>query len=325
MKQLPIIDLHQDLLLYVEHKDLFPNDAVVQTGFGENERAGVRLVTATAFPHVDKKEHLDPKTNDIVEKGLVRYGQICEENASWRIVSNGQDFTDSLDSNNPRGIILHVEGLNAFSGDAQAWEMLERWYELGLRSMGIVWNLTNSLGGGTLDPVQGLTDLGRKVIEWLQKKDMIVDFAHMNEATFWDAVDIVKGPIVISHGNARAICDDPRNYTDEQLKRVASSGGLVGVFFSKKFLVAGRDVVIDDVVRHINHLRDVMGIDHVALGTDFGGIVSGFPGELKSIERLSLLWNALSEKGYDDESIEKIVYKNTVRVIGSILRSKRPI
>ncbi len=325
MKQLPIIDLHQDLLLYVKHKDLFPNDMVEQTGFVENERADVRLVTATAFPHVVDDEYLDSKTNDIIEEDLIRYGEICKKDVTWKLVLNGQDFLSSIVSNNPRGLVLHVEGLNAFSGDADAWKMLERWYQLGLRSVGIVWNLTNSLGGGTLDSTQGLTELGRKVLVWLQGKNMIVDFAHMNEATFWNASDVVRGPIVISHGNARAICDDPRNYTDEQLKHVAASGGIVGVFFSKKFLVTDRDATVDDVVRHINHLRDVMGIDHVGIGTDFGGILSGFPGELKSIERLSLLWDALFEAGYDDESIEKIAYKNALRVIGSILGPNQPI
>lgn len=325
MKQLPIIDLHQDLLLYVNNKDLFPNDVVAQTGFVENERAGVRIVTATAFPHVAQDEYLDPKTNTLIEEDLVRYGEMCKEGTVWKLILNSRDFVDSLELNNQKGIIAHVEGLNVFSGDARAWEMLERWYKLGLRSVGIVWNLTNSLGGGTLDPTQGLTDLGRKVIEWLQKKNMIVDFAHMNEATFWDAVDIVKGQIVISHGNARALCDDPRNYTDEQLKRVASSGGLVGVFFSKKFLITGRDATVADVVRHIDHFRDVMGIDHVAIGTDFGGIISGFPGGLTSVEYLPLLWEALSKAGYNDESIEKIAYKNAARVIGSILESKKQI
>ncbi len=325
MKPLSIIDLHQDLLLYVKHKELFKNDTVAQTGLAENERAGIRIVTATAFPYVTDDEYLDPKTNTLIESDLIEYQKICTESSEWKLVTNNKDFTDSLDSNNPRGIIMHIEGLNAFSGNPDAWEMLERWYQLGLRSVGIVWNLTNNLGGGTLDPKQGLTDLGREVVEWLQSKNMIVDFAHMNEATFWDAAGIVQGPIVISHGNARSLCDDVRNYTDKQLKRVTASGGLVGVFFSKKFLVTGREATIDDVVNHIDYLRDLIGIDFVALGSDFGGILSGFPGELKSVERLELLWEALSKRGYDDESIEKIAYKNALRVIGSILGSNQSV
>lgn len=325
MKQLPIIDLHQDLLLYVKNKDLFPNDVIAQTGFSENKRAGVRIVTATAFPHVADSEYLKPETNEIIEKELVGYREFVENNPTWKIIQDADDFKDSFSEENSRWLVLHVEGLNSFAGDSESWAMLERWYQIGLRSVGIVWNLTNSLGGGTLDPKQGLTPLGREVLGWLQRKNMIVDFAHMNEATFWDTADVVNGPIVISHGNARTICDDPRNYSDEQLRRVSVSGGIVGVFFSKKFLVTGRDATAVDVVRHINHLRDVMGIDHVALGTDFGGILSGFPGELKSVEQLTLLWNALSDAGYDDESIEKIAYKNALRVVSSLLKPQQTV
>ena len=286
----------------------------------------MRIATVTAFPHVSNNEaYLDAKTNSIIEVDLTRYGKICKENATWRIIKDEDSFRSSFDSVSPRGIVLHIEGLNSFTGDPTSWKMLERWYELGLRSVGIVWNLSNSLGGGTLDTTRRLTPLGRDVINWLQRKNMIVDFAHMNEATFWDAADIVRGPIVISHGNSRSICDDPRNYTDEQLQRVAASGGIIGVFFSKKFLVSGRDATIGDVIVHIDHLRNIMGIDHVAIGTDFGGILSGFPGKLQAVDRLPLLWDALVEHGYDHASIEKIAYVNALRVIGSILGANQPV
>ncbi len=325
MKQLPFIDLHQDLLLYEKHKELFPKDTIPQTGFVENRRAGAHIVVATAFPHVENHEYLNKKTNRLIESDLQEYSALYSaQNKEFQRIQNGNDISMCIEKN-CTGLVLHVEGLNAFSGKQEDWNMLERWYELGLRSIGIVWNLSNSLGGGTLDQTQGLTPLGEKVILWLTEHNMIIDMAHMNEKTFWDVAERVEYPLVISHGNARSVCNDPRNYTDEQIKRIASSGGIIGIFFSKKFITTDSTASLGDVVRHIDHIRSIVGIDHIGIGSDFGGILSGFPEGLESVERLEVLWDALRKQGYTEEEVEKIACKNALRVLKTILSKNKNV
>jgi membrane dipeptidase len=312
----PIIDLHQDLLLHVERRDLYPGGHW-QTSFEMLKRNNAKIIVASAFPVPDDHNFFNPAINELIEKDFESYRTYCKANPEWSVVKNGADVSAVLADKNRFGLLLHVEGLNVFSDE---WDMLERWYGLGWRSLGLVWNKTNPLGGGTEDPASGLSPRGREIIGWLSGKRMLVDFAHMNAPTFFDAAKIYKGPIIISHGNAAALCPGPRNYTDEQLRLVAQSGGVAGVFFGSTYLVGkGAPGTVHDAVRHFKHLRDVMGIDHVALGSDFGGITTGMLADLNSVDTLPLLWDTLRADGFSEEDIEKIAYKNARRVLEAVL------
>ena len=158
------------------------------------------------------------------------------------------------------------------------------------------------------------------MLEWLADRRMMIDFAHMNAPTFWDAVKKIQGPLIISHGNACVLCKNPRNYTDEQLKCVAEHNGVVGVFFAKTY-VTGRTLPgsVKDAANHIDHLRKIMGIDHVALGTDFGGIISGTLENLEKVTQLPNLWEELTQRGYTEEMIEKIAWRNARRALNEVL------
>lgn len=314
----PLIDLHEDLLLHINRRDLYPDHW--QTNFDMLERCDVRVTVATAFPVPPGENYFDPVSNDLIEKDFRAYGTHCQANDRWTLVRAAEDVRRCVQSHGPHGLLLHIEGLNVVgSGD---WDRLERWYDLGWRSLGIVWNKTNPLGGGTqdADPTHGLTPLGAEMLRWLQERRMVVDFAHMNAPTFADALRVVRGPIIVSHGNAAACCSNPRNYTDDQLRQVAKSGGVVGVFFAKTY-VTGRELpgTIADVVRHIEHLRRVMGIDHVALGTDFGGIITGHIAGLESLDRMPDFWAALARAGYTEDMCERIAYRNAERVLVEVL------
>ncbi|MSR85265.1 hypothetical protein EXS71_02415, partial [Candidatus Uhrbacteria bacterium] len=241
----PLLDLHEDLLLHINRRDLYPANHW-QTNFDFLKRNQVKATFATAFPVPPKENFFDPASNDMIESDFAQYLSYCETHPEWMIVKTKADLELLFQRNDRHGLILHIEGLNVVS-DAD-WPRLEKWYDMGWRSLGLVWNLTNPLGGGTKDSTTGLTMLGARMIEWLQAHHMVVDFAHMNAPTFADALKIVKGPIVISHGNACALCPNPRNYTDEQLRLVAERGGIVGVFFAKTYLTGSRPAVIEDVV-----------------------------------------------------------------------------
>lgn len=311
-----LVDLHQDLLLHINRRDLYPNHW--QTDFDMLLRTNTKVVVATAFPVPADEKYLDRVTNDMIESDFNEYNTRCKESGKHTIIKTAEDFSSALTAENHAGIILHIEGLNAITDTD--WEILERWYTLGWRSLGIVWNVTNSLGGGTKDPSTGLTPLGKKLIAWCEEKGMLVDFAHMNAPTFADAAACVRRPILVSHGNSCVLCKNPRNYTDEQLRLVAKTQGVVGVFFARTYVTGTPHAEISDIANHIDHLREIMGIDHVALGTDFGGIITGHVHQLDSLERLPLLWDELRARGYTEEDIEKVSWKNASRVIAQHLQ-----
>lgn len=310
----PIIDLHQDLLLHLTRRDFFPEGRSLQTSFEMIQKNNVKLVVSTAFPVPPNENYFDPISNTMIEEQFLAYRKKTEDDSSWMLVKTAHDVDRILSSENQHGLLLHVEGLNAFPVDG--FSTLNRWYDIGLRSMGIVWNLTNELGGGTKDPSQGLTSLGAEVIDWCRQKHVVVDFAHMNEPTFWDVAKRVEKPIYISHGNCRSLCESPRNYTDVQLRAVQDTNGVIGIMFAKTY-ITGRELpgVIADVIHHVDHLIETVGEDHIALGTDLGGVITGFVTGLESIDKLSSFLDALRVHGYSEGVIEKICFKNAARVL----------
>jgi membrane dipeptidase len=310
------IDLHQDLLLHMKRKDMYPDPNHVQTSPKMVEEANTRMLAGSIFPVTESEDHFSDENNSIITKELEEYKALCKDQG-WKLVKEARDIDDVYE-NAKTGLLLHIEGLNAIN--EENLHLLDRWHEGGVRSVGIVWNLTNNLGGGAKDGGQGLTELGKRVLRWTEAKGIVFDFAHMNQETFWDAVKITQRPIVVTHGNAYSIEPNPRNYKDEQLKAVAKSGGVVGIFFPTSFLKKDSDAVtLDDVVSHVRHFAHVMGVDHVAIGSDFGGILSNFVEGLGSVSEIHNLWDALSAGGFSDNEINKIAHENGRRVLKEIL------
>jgi membrane dipeptidase len=305
------IDLHQDLLLHIKRKDMYPDPNHVQTSPKMVEEANTRVLVGSIFPVTEPEDHLSDDNNDIITKELDEYKALCKKQG-WQLIEKANDIDDAY-ANERVGLILHIEGLNAVN--EENFDLLDKWYDGGVRSLGIVWNLRNNLGGGAKDEGQGLTELGKRVLRWANSKGVLFDFAHMNEITFWDAERLIGGPIVVTHGNSYSIQPNLRNYKDEQLKAVAGSGGLVGIFFPTSFVKKDVDIVtIDNVIDHIKHFADVMGI-----GSDFGGILSGFPDGLDSVSKINNLWSALLESGFSERDVNKIAHENARRVLGEIL------
>lgn len=304
----PFIDLHQDILVHLRHKNRFGQEH--QTSFEDIVSSGGKVVIASAFPVPDDMDFLNPKTNNMIEDDFEWYLAHAKKSPNCTIIKDSGDLKKVLTHNDSLGLILHIEGLNAMEDTPDHWNMLEKWHNLGWRSLGIVWNLKNSLGGGTKDESSGLTPLGAKVLDWSSKQNIITDYAHMNEQTFWDVSKISKKPILVSHGNSHECCPTPRNYTDKQLRAIGESGGVIGVFFSKKFVTHENEAEIAHVVAHIRHIRDIAGIDHLAIGTDFGGITSGTVKNLSEVKMLPSLWDALQNEGFSSNEIEKIAFKN---------------
>ena len=159
----------------------------------------------------------------------------------------------------------------------------------------------------------GLSALGREAIREMNRVGMMVDLSHAAESTFYQAIEASSTPIVCSHSSARALCDHPRNLTDDQLRALAASGGVVQVCLYDGFLRKEGGATIDDAVRHIVHMVEVAGIDHVGIGTDFDGD-GGIIGCADASEVINLTRHLCNE-GFSEEDIEKLWGGNFLRVM----------
>ena len=171
----------------------------------------------------------------------------------------------------------------------------------------------------TEDASKGLTAFGREVVKEMNRVSMIIDLSHANEATFWDVIKLSTDPIIASHSGAKACCSHNRNLTDEQLRALAKNGGVVQVCIYKSYLNKNKNLAsVDDVIRHIDHIVKVAGIDHVGIGSDFdgGGGVAGCMGDNDMIN----ITVRLIERGYSEEDIRKIWGGNFFRVMNQVQR-----
>ena len=222
--------------------------------------------------------------------------------------------------------IVHLEGADPLAPDLSD---LERWYERGLRSIGLVWSRPNAFAEGvpfafpaSPDTGPGLTDAGRRLVAACNRLGILVDLSHLNEAGFWDVARSSTAPLVATHSNAHALCPASRNLTDAQLDAVGGSGGIVGVNFAVTFLREDGGQVLDtpitEIVRHVDYLAERMGIDHVAFGSDFDG--AAVPEEVGGVEGFPKVIAALREAGYDEDAVAKVSHRNWLRVLDETWR-----
>lgn len=162
----------------------------------------------------------------------------------------------------------------------------------------------------------GLSAFGREVVAEMNRLGLLIDLSHAAESTFWDVLKESRQPVVCSHSSCKALCDHPRNLTDAQMKALAGQGGVMQVTFYEGFLRRDGQATIQDALAHIDHAVQVMGIDHVGIGTDFDGD-GGVPG-LASASELINLTRGLLRRGYSPEDIQKLWGGNFLRVMSEI-------
>lgn len=217
--------------------------------------------------------------------------------------------------------VLHIEGVEALDTRLEA---LDVFVEAGLRSLGPVWSRPNAFGHGvpfdfprSPDTGPGLTAAGKRLVGRCNRLGVLVDLSHLNEKGFWDVARLSQAPLVATHSCAWALSPSPRNLTDRQLDTIASSGGLVGINFHRGFLRADGDAEqptsLDEIVRHARYVADRIGVEHVALGSDFDG--ARMPDDLPDAAALPRLVDALRGGGFDASDLERIGTGNWLRVL----------
>ena len=205
----------------------------------------------------------------------------------------------------------------------QERERLNVLHERGVRLITLTWNYENCLGfpnstdAGTM--AKGLKPFGKEIVEAMGAKGMIVDVSHLSDGGFYDVAGLLKGPFVASHSNSRSLCPHPRNLTDDMLRILGEHGGLAGLNFCPRFLRPDQNASeIDDMVRHIRHMVNEAGLEAVGLGSDLDGISGDL--EISNIRQIPLLERALKKSGFPESAIEKIFWKNALRLLRDTLR-----
>lgn len=189
-----------------------------------------------------------------------------------RIVRSAAELDDAL-ACRQLGLVLHLEGARPLRGRL---DLLHELRGLGVRSVGLTWNPGNEAADGVgVAAPGGLSAFGRDLVRELGRLGMLVDVSHLAEPGFWDVAELVEGPFVASHSNADAVHLHVRNITDEQARAVAASGGLVGVCFFPLFI--GEPPTLERLLDHVDHLAELIGVEHLAVGPDYaGGALNAF-------------------------------------------------
>jgi len=230
-------------------------------------------------------------------------------------------------------VTLDIEGMRALNSDLS---MVETYYRLGVRQMLIAYNLNNDAGGGCHDDDKGLTDFGRAVIAEMNRVGMVVDCAHSGIRSGLEAMKLSTKPCIFSHANARALRDHERNITDEQIKAVAATGGVVGVNGLSLYLGDG-PATLDGFVRHIDYIAKLVGVDHVGIGLDYDPSNNApvddpsfaeywperqYPRDIKNDFLTTSVFPTLPARlralGYKDDGIRAIMGGNFLRVASQV-------
>jgi membrane dipeptidase len=237
-----------------------------------------------------------------------------------KVIRTADELTHAL-KNKIIALVLHFEGAEAIDPELNA---LHVFYQAGLRSLGLAWSRPNIFAHGvpfrfphSPDTGPGLSEAGRDLVKTCNRLGIMIDLAHINEKGFWDTAGTTAAPLVVTHAGVHSLCPSTRNLTDKQLDAVGESGGVIGINFHVGFLredgFLKAETPISAIVRHIDYVAQRIGIEHVALGSDFDGAI--MPLELGDAAGMPKLIKCLRDTGYDNEALRKVTHENWVRVL----------
>jgi microsomal dipeptidase-like Zn-dependent dipeptidase len=283
------IDLHQDMLSGV---------ARLEGGFpvyGSSYLTGscrAATVWSALFP--------DDAGTSLLEQLEAHDRLLGSHDSSLRLISSVED----LDADDPRiGVLPHSEGLHLPAIGLEALDTL--WTEHSLRSLSLTWNYETDYGFSCYDDVAApLKPAGRQLLRALEQSPLFLDLSHLNDAGFYEALDLYAPPVLVTHSHSRAIVDHPRGLTDGQLRALGDHGGLVGHPFCPDFL--GERGSIDEALRHIDRIATLAGEDAVSIGSDWGTAAMG---ELRDTASLAALVAAVG-RTYGSQLADKFAFGN---------------
>jgi membrane dipeptidase len=333
----PLIDLHEDISLYYVSGGAgqrFPYDDLSKDIEGRPsdipkfKRANVKLVFASMIPltYTTSKAQTErqrkgyryetkamrPRSSTMLAlQHLLAYYDLGKSNSdSLELVLSAKDLQEPLQAGKT-GFLIAMEGAEAL----EDVEDLNLFYKMGLRSLQLTWNFDNRYSASCMSKKDyGLTGDGESLLELCNDLGIIVDLAHASTRAAAEALGLSRLPLIVSHSNARGVYDHVRNLADEELEMLKKNGGVMGADLIGPTIA--EKATVSALADHIMYIRDSFGSDVIAIGTDFFGLLNADPPEgLEDITKFGKLWDELLGRGLSDEEIEKISYRNALRVI----------
>jgi membrane dipeptidase len=334
----PVFDGHNDAITREDHAQLAQGRDGGHLDLPRMRAGGMRGGIFAVFASGgDEEWHPVPREDGVLEfepaapvphdsaaaQATAAAGRLLalEREGQLRLARGVADLDAAARDDGPPVAVLHLEGAEAIDPEL---ESLDLWYQAGLRSLGPVWSRPNAFGHGvpfispsSPDTGPGLTDRGRALVRECAELGIMLDVSHLNEAGFWDLAGLELGPIVASHSAAHGLCPTTRNLTDRQLDAIGASDGLVGIVFACPFLrpdfADDEDTPLELIVSHARYVADRIGVEHVALGSDFDGTT--IPAPLGDVAGLPRLLDALAHAGFSAAERSAIAWENWRRVL----------
>ena len=276
----------------------------IQINFPKMRQAGIDVGFFAIDVTLSRKNHLAYALDGL---GYL-LSDIDSNHVDARIVRCADDALKAR-ADGALGLVLAIEHADCTERSLNVLRML---YELGVRSIGLTHNVSSWAADGCLEPREGvgLTRYGEQLVREMNRLGMLVDLAHVSPGGFAHALEVSTKPVIFSHGNAKRLCDHPRNLSDEQLIALAKNGGMVGLSFVP-FFVDEVSPTLERFLDHVDHIASVAGIATVGIGSDFdgGGTL------LHDATSLSLVTKGLFERGYSAQHVRMILGENTMRVL----------
>lgn len=242
-----------------------------------------------------------------------RYHRCLGENNNYLVsIERGSDL-ERARASGKIGCLLALEGAEPLEGSL---ELLEVFYRLGVRCLSLTWNRRNVYADGVGEESTGggLSRIGRKTVRCMNELGIILDLAHISPRGYYDAVALAARPPLVTHANARTLCDHPRNLTDDQLKLLAQAKGVIGLSFNPPFINGCKNAPLERLIDHFVHIASVAGVEHTGIGSDFDGIPVSVDG-VEDTAALGNLLDALRRRGFSSREVELIAGENVRRVV----------
>lgn len=312
-----LVDLHNDVLeKVVKGYDLGIWNSINHSDIPRFYKGRVDVqfmalwVSPTQYPSNPFQQTL--RMIDSFKVQLSKYSSTIAQAKSYREI-------DSLVKIGKFAAVLCVEGGHTIEENIYKLDSL---YKLGVRYLTITWNNSTNWATSAQDPqsaIKGLSEFGRQVIRHMDSLGMIIDVSHTGIKTIDDILETTINPIVATHSGVRTLRNHYRNLTDQQIIKIPQRGGVIGVIFYPPFLTTASVATINDVIDHIDYIKNLVGVDYIALGSDFDGIERVVVG-LEDVTKFPNLTEALLRRGYSISDIRKIYGENFLRVFKRVCK-----
>jgi len=319
-----------------------PNSSLPDSGFSAVKESGITIVG----PTLGSVEPGDAYTSSVtsISKTLNEIAKYSDR----MMLIRGYNDVELAKKQSKLGVLINFQNSAAIGTDLKN---LDTFYDMGVRQIQLTFNWRNWVGDGCTERTQaGLSYYGVDMVHRMNDLGMIVDVSHTGFQSTLDAIEVSKGPIVFSHTNCKAVCDHPRNKTDEQIKALAAKGGVMGLTCFNWFVSDKPRSTLEDLLDHYDHVSKLVGVDHIGIGSDFSvagwagkapdaewerhmrlygereakALKSRFPpyiDEVNGPQRYRVIAQGLRKRGYSTGDIEKILGLNFLRVYKEILKA----